>query len=79
MSEDLNVKAGVSIHPSHPGIIVTMGEDETEVLKMVKSPQMIMPSATEPESVKRGGLADEILGKIFIFENGLQNQLIFLS
>ena len=50
------------MHPGHPGVMATMGENEEEVLKMIKSPQMLMPSGNEPESVKRGGLTDEVLG-----------------
>ena len=62
MSEDVDIKAGISMHPGHPMLIETMGEDETEVLKMIKSPQMVMPSSNEADSVMRGGLTEEVLG-----------------
>ena len=50
------------MHPSHPNIIPLLEENEEEILKNIKSFQMFMPSASEGESVKPGGLGKKILG-----------------
>ncbi len=62
MSEDVDVKAGISMHPSHPNLLKLLEEDETELLKSIKSPQMFLPSETDAESVKANGLSKQILG-----------------
>jgi len=56
------VKAGVSMHPSHSPIMTLLGEDEEEILNNVLSPQMLMPSKTDSPNVMPGGLAEKILG-----------------
>ena len=35
MSEYVDIKAGISMHPSHPGVIRRLGEDEENILKQV--------------------------------------------
>jgi len=55
-------KAGVSMHPSHSPIMAKLDENESDILKEVKSPQLMMPSKTDSANVKTGGLAEQILG-----------------
>jgi len=61
-------KAGVSMHPSHPGIMAALQEDEAGIYAQVKSPQLIMPSKSDSESVKLGGLAEKTLKEVRIRE-----------
>jgi len=56
-------KAGVSMHPSHSPIMGLLGENEEEVLKSIKSPQLMMPARTDSPNVRTGGLAQEVLGE----------------
>ena len=56
------LKAGISMHPSHPNVINALGEQEIDILKNVKSPQLFMPSGSDSASVKKGGLSKQILG-----------------
>ena len=62
MSEDFDIKAGISMHPSHPNVFKLLNEDEEIILKNVKSPQLFMPSGTDGDSVKMNGLSHQILG-----------------
>ena len=39
-----------------------MKEDEENILKNIKSPQLFMPAGADPDSVKRSGLSKEVLG-----------------
>ena len=63
-----NIKCGISMHPSHPGLIDTLGQSETEVLSQIVAPQLFMTEGISfipggvPDSVKPGGLAEQILG-----------------
>jgi len=57
------VKAGVSMHPSHSPIMVRLGEDEEEIVKEIASPQLMMPSRTDSPNVKPDGLTEIILGE----------------
>merc|ERR1712043_157297 len=62
-SEDVEIKAGISMHPSHPNVIENvLKENEEEILKEVKSPQMFLPSRSDKDSVKMNGLGKKILG-----------------
>jgi len=56
------VVAGVSMHPSHSPIMVRLGEEEEEILKMVGNKQLMMPARTDSVNVKPGGLSENILG-----------------
>ncbi len=47
MSEDVDVKAGISMHPSHPNIAQFLNENEETFYKEVKSPQMFMPAGSD--------------------------------
>ena len=63
-----NIKAGISMHPSHPGLISSVGQSESEVLSQIVAPQLFMTEGISyipggvPDSVKPGGLAEQILG-----------------
>ena len=37
MSEHVDIKAGISMHPSHPGVINHLLENEENILKEVHS------------------------------------------
>lgn len=39
-----------------------LDENEEEILKNIKSPQLFMPAGADPASTKMGGLAKKILG-----------------
>jgi len=43
LSSYTDFKAGISLHPSHSPIINMLGENEEEILKDIKSPQLFMP------------------------------------
>merc|ERR1711892_813 len=63
-----NIKCGISMHPSHPGLIAQSGQDESEVLSQIVAPQLFMSEGISflptglPPSLYAGGLADQILG-----------------
>jgi len=63
-----NIKCGISMHPSHPGLIALSGQDESEVLSKIVAPQLFMSEGISflptglPPSLYAGGLADQILG-----------------
>jgi len=42
MSAWEEIKCGISMHPSHSGLLKLAQEDETEMLKAIKSPQLFM-------------------------------------
>ena len=61
-SEDFGlISAGVSLHPGHPGVMETYGEDEAEVYSHVTSPQYFMATPDTPDSLRPGGLADQLI------------------
>jgi len=57
-----DLKAGVSMHPSHSPIAGLLGEDEKELLKSVRCPQLFMSAGNDNANVKTGGLGSEVLG-----------------
>ncbi len=61
MSSYVEVKAGISLHPSHPTINPMLNVDEEQLLKEVKCPQMFMPAGDDHENTKLGGLGKKIL------------------
>lgn len=63
MSSLPEVFAGVSIHPSHSVLIPNLGEDEADILGQVEAPQLILPTMTDSDNVKPGGLAETILAE----------------
>jgi len=69
-----NIKCGVSMHPSHAALIPMVGQSEEEVLSRIVAPQLFMTEGASSlpggvsDSLKAGGLADEILGDKITFE-----------
>ena len=61
MSSYVEVKAGISLHPSHPTFNPMLNVDEEQLLKEVKCPQMFMPAGDDHENTKLGGLGKKIL------------------
>ena len=63
-----NIKCGISMHPSHPGLIELLDQHESEVLSQIVAPQLFMSEGISflptglPPSLYAGGLADQILG-----------------
>lgn len=55
----------VIFHTSHPGLIQSNGEDEATIYQDIKHDMLLLNSAWEPESVRVGGLMDQILGDKF--------------
>merc|ERR1719318_1669283 len=67
------ISAGVSMHPSHPILMATAGEDEAEVLGLIQSPQLFLVEGEAVDSVKTGGLSEEVLGdKLTVVEDCLR-------
>jgi len=56
------VNAGVSMHPSHDRLLETAGEDQEEVLGLVKSPQLFLLEGDAGDSLKAGGVSGKVLG-----------------
>ena len=52
---------GVSIHPSHVSMMENHGEDAAEVYSHITSPQYFMATGETSDSLRPGGLAEEIL------------------
>ena len=52
---------GVSIHPSHVSMMENHGEDAAEVYRHITSPQYFMATGETSDSLRPGGLAEEIL------------------
>ena len=56
-------KAGISFHPSHSAIIAGLAdENEEDILKEVKSPQMFMPATGDHPNVWPDGLSKKVMG-----------------
>jgi hypothetical protein len=63
LCDEVCFKAGVSFHPSHSPICSMMlKEDEGELLKAVKCPQLFMPADGDHENTRPSGLGRKILG-----------------
>ena len=52
---------GVSVHPSHVSMMETNGEDAAEVYSHITSPQYFMATPDTPDSLRPGGLAEDII------------------
>lgn len=61
LSSQPGVVAGVSIHPSHPAMMPNLGEDEATIVAQVAAPQLILPTKTDSDNVKPGGLDEATL------------------
>merc|ERR1712159_385238 len=57
------VKAGVSMHPSHTAISSILGENEEDILRNITCNQLFMPAGNDPPEVKPGGLGCTVLGE----------------
>ena len=55
-------QAGISFHPSHSPIIGMINENEEEILKEVKSPQMFMPAQGDHPNLWPEGLGKKVMG-----------------
>jgi len=62
LCENVEFKAGVSFHPSHSPISGIIGDNEEEILKSVKCPQIFMPANGDHENTYPNGLGQKILG-----------------
>ena len=62
LSSDPRVKAGVSMHPSHPKVCEQLQEDEEMILKEIKCPQFFLPADGDSPTTKFGGIGKKILG-----------------
>jgi len=56
------IHAGVSAHPS-VRVAGMLGENELDLSKAIKCPQLIMPAGNDPDNVKKGGAHIEELKK----------------
>ena len=56
------------MHPSHDKLITLVGGNETEVLSQIAAPQMFMTEAGVSDSLKPGGISDQILGDKLVIE-----------
>ena len=52
LSSYVDLKAGISMHPSHTAICTMLGVNEETLLKEIKCPQMFMPAGDDNENVK---------------------------
>ena len=55
-------KAGISCHPSHSAIISGNNENEEDILKEIKSPQIFMPAYGDHPNVWPDGLGKKVMG-----------------
>jgi len=63
LAEDVGFQAGVSFHPSHSPIAGSiLQENEEEILKAVKCPQMFMPAEGDHENTYPAGLGKKVMG-----------------
>jgi len=63
LAEDVGFNAGVSFHPSHSPISgMILQENEEEILKSVKCPQMFMPAEGDHANTYPDGLGKKVLG-----------------
>ena len=62
LSADPQIKAGVSVHPSHPKVIGQLEENEESVLKEIKCPQFFLAASNDSPTTKFDGLGKQVLG-----------------
>jgi len=56
------LKAGVSMHPSHTVVSKIREEEEGDILQAIACPQLFMPAGNDPPNVKPGGIGSSVLG-----------------
>lgn len=61
LAQYVDFKAGVSFHPSHPGLFETVEESEEEILKDVKCHQVFMPANGDHPNTFPDGLGKKVL------------------
>ena len=61
------MKGGVSIHPAHVGLIEDNGEDEEVLYQNIRSPQYFMDTPDSPDSIRPGGLAEQMIETVISF------------
>merc|ERR1711915_151736 len=73
LSRFSDIRCGISMHPSHDKLLPLSGQNETEVLSKIVAPQLFMIEGSYigvgvRDSVKPGGIADQILGDKIVIE-----------
>lgn len=69
MSAENLIKCGISMHPSHGMLGQILGEKEEDMIKSITCPNLFFPCGNDPDSLKKGGLSEQILGqKLTIIE-----------
>ena len=61
LAEYVDFKAGVSFHPSHPGLMEIVQDSEEDILKSVKCHQVFMPANGDHPNTLPDGLGKQIL------------------
>jgi len=62
LSADPRIKAGISMHPSHPKVCEQLKENEETLLKDIKCPQFFLPAEGDSPTTKFGGIGKKVLG-----------------
>ena len=68
-AEDPIVKAGFSVHPSHPGAMEGFGESEADIYQSIQDNGNVQYYGNTPDignSTRPGGLADNIIDPVSI-------------
>lgn len=55
-------QAGISMHPSHPPMMMLLGESEEEAYKQVHCKQLFLSAGNDHENVFPGGLGEKVMG-----------------
>jgi len=55
---------GVSLHPSHSGMMASLRENETAIMEAVRSPQLFLVASTDHNNTKPNGLDQRVLGDL---------------
>ena len=58
------MRGGVGIHPGHPMMMEINGEDEGLLYSEIRSPQYFMATPDSYDSVRPGGLADQLIEEV---------------
>lgn len=61
-------KAGISMHPSHPKMMMLLEESEEDAYKEVNCKQLFMSAGNDHENLFPGGLAEKVLGDTLTIE-----------
>lgn len=55
------MRGGVSLHPSHPPMMADAGEDAATIYSNIRSPQYFMATSDTSDTLRPGGLADQLI------------------